>query len=194
MSPFLVIAYFTKGNQYETLSENLSKSCSEFGIPLHLRPIDNLGTWEKNTHFKANFISECLSSFSQNLVYVDVDAVFRSYPILFKSLDCDIAYRTENFRWRRNEALSGTIFLANNQRTKDFVKKWIEINNVIKTNRMDPETWEQKNMQRSLEVCKEVRYQNLPPEYTFIFDHSKRLHPNVTPIIEHFQASRKADI
>lgn len=194
MSPFLVIAYFTPGNQYEALSENLSKSCSEFGIPLHLRPIENLGTWEKNTHYKANFILECLSSFSQNLVYVDVDAVFRSYPSLFESLDCDIAYRTENFRWRRNEALSGTIFLANNNKTRKLVEKWIEINNVIKANRMDPETWEQKNMQRALDVCTDVSYQNLPPEYTFIFDHSRKLYPEISPVIEHFQASRKADI
>lgn len=194
MSPFLVIAYFTKGNQYEALSENLSKSCSEFGIPLHLKPIENLGTWERNTHFKANFILDCLSNFNQNLVYVDVDAVFRSYPTLFQTIDCDIAYRTENFRWRKNEALSGTIFLANNPRTKEFVEKWISINSVIKANRMDPETWEQKNMQRALEVCNDMRYKNLPPEYTFIFDHSKRIYPDITPVIEHFQASRKADI
>jgi hypothetical protein len=194
MSPFLIVAYFTKGNQYEALSQNLSKSCSDLKIPLYLNPIENLGNWEKNTHFKANFILECLNRFDQNIVYVDVDAVFRSYPVLFETIDCDIAYRTENFRWRRNEALSGTIFLANNERTKIFVEKWIEINNIIKANRQDPDTWEQRNMQRALEVCSDVKYQNLPPEYTFIFDHSKKLHPKVTPIIEHFQASRKADI
>jgi hypothetical protein len=194
MSPFLVIAYFTKGNQYEALSESLNKSCSDFKIPLHLRPIENLGSWEKNTHYKANFILDCLNSFSQNLVYVDVDAVFRSYPSLFDSLDCDVSYRTENFRWRKNEALSGTIYLANNERTKRFTQKWIETNNVIKAKRMDPETWEQKNMQRALEVCTDVKYENLPPEYTFIFDHSRKIHPEVSPVIEHFQASRKADI
>jgi hypothetical protein len=194
MSPFLTIAYFTKGNQYEKLSENLSQSCSQFRIPLHLKPIENLGTWEKNTHFKANFILDCLSKFNQNLVYVDVDAVFRDYPILFETIDCDVAYRTENFRWRKNEALSGTIFLRNNDRTKTFVQKWIETNRIIKASKTDPDTWEQRNMQRALEVCKDVKYENLPPEYTFIFDHSKRIYPEVIPVIEHFQASRKADI
>lgn len=194
MSPFLVIAYYTTGNQYEALSENLNKSCSDHRIPIHLKSIQNLGSWERNTHYKANFILDCLSTFPQNLVYVDVDALFRSYPVLFETLDCDVSFRTENFRWRKNEALSGTIFLRNNSRTKRFVEKWIETNNIIKAKKEDPDTWEQRNMQRALEVCPDIQYQNLPPEYTFIFDHSKRIHPGVTPIIEHFQASRKADI
>lgn len=194
MSPFLIIAYYTKGNQYEKLSENLNKSCSDLKIPIHLKGIDNLGSWEKNTHYKAEFILECLNQFQQNLVYVDVDAVFRKYPILFETIDCDIAYRTENFRWRKNEALSGTIFLSNNDRTQHFVKKWIEINSVIKSVKSDSDTWEQRNMQRALSVCHQIRYENLPPEYTYIFDHSRKLHPEIDPIVEHFQASRKADI
>jgi len=33
-------------------------------------------------------------------------------------------------------------------------------------------------------------YSNLPPEYTFVFDHTKKLYPNIKPVIEHFQASR----
>ena len=191
MSPFLVIAYYTPGNQYETLSENLRKSCQDFKIPLFLKPIQNLGSWEKNTHYKANFIQECLNSFTQNLVYVDVDAVFRGYPDLFDSLDCDIAYRTENFKWRKNEALSGTIFLSNNDRVKDLVKSWVSINESIPAVRREPLTWEQANMQRAVQADPLVRYYNLPPEYTYIFDHTKRMYPDIQPIIEHFQASRK---
>lgn len=194
MSPFLVIAYYTLGNQYESLSENLKKSCKDFNLPLFLKPIENLGSWSKNTHYKANFIQECLGRFSQNLVYVDVDAIFRSYPSLFEDLKCDIAYRTENFKWRSNEALSGTIFLNNNDKVKAFVQTWIEMNDKIPAVKLKPETWEQANMQRALSESKELGYYNLPPEYTYIFDHTKRMYPDIPPVIEHFQASRKADI
>jgi hypothetical protein len=191
MSPqFLTIAYFTQNNKYQTLSENLKESCENFGVPLFLQAIEDLGSWEKNTHYKAKFILECLENFESNLLYVDVDAVFRSFPSLMENIDCDIAYRTENFGWRPNEALSGTIFLNNNSKTKELVNKWIELNEQTPAQRYKPETWEQANMQRAVELVPEIRYLNLPPEYTFVFDHSKRLYPGLKPVVEHFQASR----
>lgn len=191
MSPFIVIAYYTLGNQYETLSEDLKRSCQDFHIPLYLKPIENLGSWEKNTHYKADFIQECLHDYRENLVYVDVDAVFRRYPELFDSIKCDIAYRTENFRWRRNEALSGTIFLNNNDRVKNLVKRWISLNKSVPAIRKIPSTWEQANMQRAVETVPLINYYNLPPEYTYIFDHTKKMYPDISPVIEHFQASRR---
>ena len=189
-SPFLVIAYYTIGDRYETLSENLKRSCQDFNIDIFTKGINTKGSWEKNTHYKANFILECLETFSQDLLYVDVDALFRGYPDLFENIDCDISYRTENFSWRKNEALSGTIYFKNNKKINNFVKKWIELNNSCPANRMIPETWEQKNMQRALDLFSDIKYYNLPPGYTYIVDHSRRLYPNEKIIIEHFQESR----
>jgi len=192
MSPFLVIAYYTLGNPYQQLSENLTKSCKEFNLPHFLKPIEDLGSWEKNTHYKANFISDCLERFSENLVYVDVDAEFKRYPDLFESLDCDIAYRTENFRWRQNEALSGTIFIRNNDKVRSLVNLWKSINELTPAIRNKPDTWEQANLQRATQQSPEIIYENLPPEYTYIFDHTKTMYPSISPVIEHFQASRKS--
>ena len=191
MSPFLIIAYYTLGNPYQELSENLRKSCKEFNLPHFLKPIEDLGSWEKNTHYKANFISECLVRFSENLVYVDVDAEFKRYPDLFESLDCDIAYRTENFRWRKDEALSGTIFMRNNNNVKSLVNTWQSINDSNQSFRDRPDTWEQANLKRATEKTLEISYKNLPPEYTYIFDHTKSMYPDISPVIEHYQASRK---
>jgi hypothetical protein len=193
MSPFLVIAYYTPGNPYPTLSENLKKSCKEFNLPLFLKPIEDLGSWERNTHYKAKFIKECLDRFLENLVYVDVDAEFKEYPDLFESIECDIAYRTENFRWRANEALSGTIFLKNHDNTRKLIDAWISINESNPAHRNKPDTWEQANLQRAVSMIPEISYKNLPPEYTYIFDHTKAMYPNVKPVIEHYQASRKID-
>jgi hypothetical protein len=191
MSPqFLVIAYYTQDSTYQTLAEKLKSSTQNFGLPLHLEAIRDQGSWEKNTHYKAHFIKKCLNGFKSNLLYVDVDAIFRQYPSLIDTLDCDIAYRTQDFKWRRDEALSGTIFLRNNEKTKNFVDHWIDVNRRVPAERMNPETWEQKHMQTAQRSMPELQYYNLPPEYTFIFDHTRKMYPGLHPIIEHFQESR----
>ena len=191
MSPqFLVIAYYTENTPYEALAANLKKSLQHFAIAHHIEGIADLGSWEKNTHHKACFIKQCLRDRNQDLLCVDVDAVFKSYPSLIPTLDCDIAYRTENFRWRSDEALSGTIFLRNNDKVKRMVDRWIELNEATPAERMKPETWEQKNMQRAHREMSEIDYFNLPPEYTFIFDHMKTMYPGTSPVIEHYQESR----
>jgi len=191
MSPqFLVIGYYTKGTRYEELAQKLKSSLIEFSLPYYLHPMEDLGSWEKNTHYKAYFIRQCLNDRNQDLLYVDVDAIFKAPPVLIKDLTCDIAYRTENFKWRRDEALSGTLFLRNNEKVRKFVDRWIQLNEAVPAERMKPETWEQKNMQTAHREFPDLAYFNLPPEYTFIFDHTRKMFPRLNPIIEHFQESR----
>ena len=191
MSPkFLVIAYYTQNTSYQDLAEKLKKSLQNFNLPYYIESIKDQGSWEKNTHYKAYFIKNCLETKEQNLLYVDVDAVFKQYPSLIDSLDCDIAYRTQDFRWRKDEALSGTIYLRNNDRVKRMVNRWIEINQKTPAERMKPETWEQKNMQTAQREMSDVIYYNLPPEYTFIYDHMRAMYPGIHPVVEHYQESR----
>jgi hypothetical protein len=191
MSPqFLVIAYYTRNTSYEALSVKLKKSLQNFSIPHYIEPINDQGSWEKNTHYKAYFIKKCLNDRNLDLLYVDVDAVFKSYPILIDTLSCDLGYRTEDFKWRKDEALSGTIFLRNNDRIKTFVDRWIQLNEAVPAERMKPETWEQKNMQTAHRGSTDLSYFNLPPEYTYIFDHTKTMYPRISPVIEHYQESR----
>jgi hypothetical protein len=191
MSPqFLVIAYYTRNTSYEALSVKLKKSLQNFSIPHYIEPINDQGSWEKNTHYKAYFIKKCLNDRNLDLLYVDVDAVFKSYPILIDTLSCDLGYRTEDFKWRKDEALSGTIFLRNNDKIKTFVNRWIQLNEAVPAERMKPETWEQKNMQTAHREFNDLIYHNLPPEYTYIFDHTKTMYPRISPVIEHYQESR----
>jgi hypothetical protein len=194
MSPnFLIVGYYTVNTNYQNLAHRLIKTLNSLSLPHYIKPIQDQGSWEKNTHYKANFLKECITQKKEDLLYVDVDAVFRSYPTLINELsnNYDIAYRTEDFKWRKDEALSGTIFIKNNDIMREFIDKWIEMNNNNPAERMKPETWEQKNMQkthRNMGEC--IRYFNLPPEYTFIFDHSRKMFPGLKPVIEHFQESR----
>ena len=66
MSPqFLVIAYYTEITSYEVLAGNLKESLQRFGLAHYIEPIEDLGSWEKNTHHKAYFIKEILESRNQ---------------------------------------------------------------------------------------------------------------------------------
>jgi hypothetical protein len=191
---FKVIGYYTRGTRYESLSWRLINSCDAFGLPHYIEGVEDLGSWEKNTHYKAQFVRECLSQFpGEPLLYVDVDAVFQKMPVAISLIpeEVDIAYRTENFPWRKDEPLSGTIFFRNTSKTQEVVAKWEELNNKTPAVRNKPETWEQQNLKRALEAVKDANYYNLPPEYTFITDHTRRLFPGLLPVIEHFQASRQ---
>ena len=81
-------------------------------------------------------------------------------------------------------------FLRNNDRIKKFVDRWIQLNEAVPAERMKPETWEQKNMQTAHREFNDLIYHNLPPEYTYIFDHTKTMYPRISPVIEHYQESR----
>mgnify|MGYP001593134114 FL=1 len=127
----------------------------------------------------------------KNIVWVDSDAVIHSYPDLFDSYSCDVAVRWQDFRWRKNECLSGTIYLANNPRTLELCQRW-EGNNTSEG--PGAKTFEQWNLGKAIEDMRnegKIKDENLPPEYTMIFDSMRQMYPNINPIIEHFQASRK---
>ena len=191
MSPYLVIAYATKNDYYETLSNHLKQSCQNLNIPIHLELIDSLGSWEKNTHYKAQFIKDSIINFdSPAFVYVDVDAIFKAQPVLFDTLECDLSFRIENFPWRKNEPLSGTIYFKKSPEIIALIDDWIRINNEVPAERRNPLTWEQYNLKKALDLHSDINFFNLHPEYVCITDHTRRLYKGILPVIEHFQASR----
>ena len=53
-----------------------------------------------------------------------------------------------------------------------------------------PEGSEQA-LEKAIEAHPELRVLHLPPEYCTIFDLTRRFHPEVKPVIEHFQESRR---
>ena len=127
----------------------------------------------------------------KNLLYVDSDAIVHSKPILFENYNYDIAVRWQDFRWRKNECLSGTIFMANNEKTRELCKRWQSINISEGPNANTFEQWNLGTVIKQMEGEGKLITNNLPPEYTFIFDSMRALYPNANPVIEHFQASRK---
>lgn len=189
LKDLIVIGYYTLGTGYQQEAGKLLASCERIGLNYELVGVKNLGGWQKNTRYKARFVKEMLLKYpTHRLLYVDCDAVFNKVPELFKGYKTDVAVRWQDFNYRKNECLSGTIYLENNLKTRMMCEKWISFND----NDPSPErNLEQNNLDKAISATTGLIIKNLPEEYTFIFDSMRRLYPDAKPVIEHFQASRK---
>lgn len=188
----MVVGYYTVNTPYEKEAEKLLASLNKIRLKHDIVPIETLGNWQANTRFKAKFMEDMLIKHKDyDLLYVDADAVFHKKPELFtEEYDYDIAVRWQDFRWRKNECLSGTIYMANNEKTLELCKRWQHGNEIEGSN---AKTYEQWNLGRVIVQMRnegKIRDVNLPPEYTMIFDSMRAMYPNIEPVIEHFQASR----
>ena len=188
----MVVGYYTVNTPYEEEAQNLLQSLNKLGINHDISGVKTLGSWQANTRFKAGFMLDMLIKWpNHRLLYVDCDAVVHKSPDLFKNYSCDIAVRWQDFRWRKNECLSGTIYMENNERTKRICELWrdININEGNESSRM--EQWNLDTVINQMKEDPDFSYKNLPPEYTMIFDSMRGMYPNAIPVIEHFQASRR---
>ena len=202
----VVVAYYTEGTGYEAEADRLKASLKPLGLEACIAPVENLGSWQANTQYKARFLREMFDCCKgRDLLYVDADATFERYPTRVIDFKGDIGI---HYRAKRNgskELLSGTIYLANNSRTRALIDEW------IKYNEAHPLEWDQRNLQkvihsmsrgttaedakrRTREVLagdEEERalfsLVELPAEYCAIFDQD--MAPN--PVIKHWQASRR---
>jgi len=188
----MVVGYYTVNTPYEEEAQNLLQSLNKLGINHDISGVKTLGSWQANTRFKAGFMLDMLIKWpNHRLLYIDCDAVVHKSPDLFKNYNCDIAVRWQDFRWRKNECLSGTIYMENNERTKRICELWRDINVTEGnySNRM--EQWNLDTVINQMKEDPNFSYKNLPPEYTMIFDSMRGMYPNISPVIEHFQASRR---
>jgi len=181
---FVVVAYYTKNTFYEDIIKVLENSLISLSIPYDIVGVENLGSWDKNTHYKPTFILSMLEKYNpKSVVYVDADAVFNKYPELFEKLDCDIAIHCLDIsKYQKNrkikELLSGTIFFKNSPKAINILTRWKD------DCRNHPSVWDSK----LLTTIVGDAYFNLPPEYCTIFDTMSDVKD---PVITHFQASRR---
>lgn len=173
----MIISYYT--DNYSKEARNLIKSLQAFDLPHLVQNIDDRGGWDKNTHYKPIFILNELMK-HEYVVWTDADSVFKQDPVLFKELTCDVAFH----RFKGSELLSGTVFFKNTPRTIQLLCEWIAINS------KNPKTFDQVNLDAALKYVEDLVVGDLPPEYCFIFDLSREVHPNLNPVISHYQASR----
>jgi len=182
MIPWIVVGYYTENTLYVRKAKTLIETLDLNNILYYIEAIDNLGSWWKNTNYKPTFIKRMLKEFPDyDIIYVDVDSRFLRYPILFDTLDCDIAvHEFDRSNWPKGkgrEVLSGTIFLRNNERVFNLVEKWEE------QCKKNPKIWDQKSLEKILDG----NFYRLPGEYCKIFGLMEEVKE---PIIIQYQSSR----
>lgn len=191
-SDLIIVGYYTVNTPYEKEAEGLINSCKKLNLAFDIPGVPTFGSWQSNTRFKAKFMLDMLNKYpGKKILYVDCDAVIHSDPVLFINYDYDIGIRYQDFSWRKNECLSGTILMRSNDKTIALCKRWMEINDAEGPGAKTLEQW---NLDKAIQegvASYGLSLNNIPPEYTFIFDSMRRMYPGLKPIIEHFQASRR---
>jgi len=195
----IYISYYTKDTPYEAvMNKYLRASLQRFSYEHDIECIDDLGSWQKNTHYKAIFVKEMLMKHKQPVIFLDADAQIQREPKLFTMLEkietkVDVALHYLNWGkfWHnkddnpRRDALSGTMYFNYNIKVINFLDKWIKFNETSIA-------WEQKNMQVILDKEDKINIYDLPIQYTTIRKKDGTIPSYIKdPVIVHFQKSRE---
>lgn len=190
---FRVVSFFTIGTPYENEIRSLTESLERLAVPLDIRGIDSLGSWDLNTKHKPMFIKEMLDAHpGEAIVWLDADAVVLKYPHVFEQIDTDIGvyYKTTGptaDRFKGQELITATMYFANNKKTRTLLDMWI-----LEQSRLDqPETQliEQRALHRTIPIWRRENKGTitiLPQSYCRIFDA-----PEDHRVIQQNQASRR---
>ena len=171
------ICCFHTGGPYAAEADVLRASLQRLGLDYRIDELPSRGSWDRNILITPEYIRDVMWDTDGPVLYVDADAEFHSVPAFDPGYDVQVHYLQDR------ELLDGTLWLANNHITRDLVDQWCSEVRVG--------VWEQKTLQDILARRTDIRVNRLAPEYCFIYDTSRALHPGVEPIIEHHQASRR---
>lgn len=185
---WIAITFYTEGTGYEREVERLIVSATKWAVPLRLYPVKSRGSWRANLNYKSELIMQAAAENpGVDIVFVDADAAFRSYPTIFDTLSAEGHYDIAVHYLRDSELLSGTIWVRNSEAGLHIIRKWHDLGLRL------PGQRHQRCLDMTIKaMCdggnRPLVYR-LPLEYTCIFDHPLRA--GKTAVIEHFQASRK---
>jgi hypothetical protein len=187
MSEPLYVSYYTVGTPYEKEAERLKLSLEAMGLPFEHTGVKSLGSWQKNTQFKADFLSDALNRHpGRPLVYLDVDALVLSKPDWSVCAGSDLAAVV----WFGAELLSGTVYLGNTPGTRTVVDAWIKLNAKYPEKLPNGrEAWDQRTLFMAVKETG-VRFIELPRPYTAIIELSNRYFASdPPPVIIHTRGS-----
>ena len=178
-----VVGFYTKDSPYKREALAMKVSAHAVGIEeVRLYEVESRGTWERNCQQKAEILLQACNDINQPFLYVDADARFNSLPMMgvdWINYDIGVHY------FKGVELLTGTIYINPTDRTKKLFNIWI---GACKLHRS---RWDQRILVDVLRGDSITNVLSLAPEYTWIFDLSKRYYGDLQPIITHYQASRR---
>ena len=179
-----IVGFYTEKTPYEKEAQELIANAQSFNLVPLVHKVPSRGNWEANCQIKAEVLAQTADQLSVPFLYVDVDARFAKYPVLFDyqlHKDYDIGLHF----FRGSELLSGTIWINPTIETKGTLEEW-RLSNLER-----PKEWDQRNLQHIINKSPKLRILRLPCEYAFIHDLSERHYGACDPVIVHYQASRK---
>lgn len=185
----LFISHYTINTPYETVVRKLRKSLERFGLDYEIEGIKSFGNWRANSNHCAWQVQKMMVKYpNRSILRLDADAVVQRMPVLFveSGFDPDIAavvWKQSKLR-PKGELLGGTLYFANNKKSKAIVDEWVE------ACASNPRGRNSDHLQKIVEREKErIKFYDMPLAYCKIFDSMSAQVPE--PVIEHFQASRK---
>jgi len=186
----LVVAYFTIDTPYEDEAEKLKLSLEAVGYSYLVCGVSNLGSWQKNTQYKAIFIQQMLNrNIGKPILYLDVDAVMVQPPVLLDNLKADIA--AVHFA-NRAELLSGTVYFGNTMQCRRIVKKWINLNEQYPEKLPNGRAaWDQRTLEMAIKKVSNATFFELPQEYTWIIELTQCHYPGLPPVIMHTRGAKR---
>jgi hypothetical protein len=187
----IVIAYYTIDTPYEQEAETLRLSLSEYPELQHdIQGVPNLGSWQKNTQYKARFVASMLDKYmGQPLLYLDVDCIILQRPVVVYDLDADIA--AVHFADSK-ELLSGTVFFGGGLACRLAVAQWISFCDLYPERLPDGrDAWDQRVLQMAINATPSCKFVELPQDYTYIVELTKKRFPKMQPVICHTRGAAR---
>lgn len=183
MSSFKVVTYYSP--DYSKNVDRLRATLDKHGIVHNLVKVPTFRNWLEGVRHKPHFLKSQLLKADGPIVWLDADATVEKYPSLFDSFkDIDFACHFRNDKRYHNECLSGTLYINNTKGAIALLDAWIA------EQQKDSDIWDQRSLQKAIELTHSYSIYRLPPQYTQIFD---TMSYAGEPVILHHQASRGKD-
>lgn len=179
-----IFGFHTDDKLYKKHAQILQRSAEKFDINVYFSEFSR-DDWQKIIAFKPTFIAKMRRELQGPILFVDADAIIlKDIRPFFESIQEDIAVHYIN----DNRLISSTVFINNTPNAYLLMDEW------ERRQLEQPDRWDQVVLQELVDEwveAKKITLNKLPPNYTFIFDTSRRVYGNsVEPIIEQLQASR----
>lgn len=189
----LIVSFYTRNTPYEKEVENLISSCKSYEVEHYVEGISSFGSWELNCAYKPFFLLQKLQEFERPLLWVDADAVFKQKLEWIQQFDLDISTRIQDnlSENHHSKVITGTVFVNHTPSAKKILTQWCKkcTETLLNEDRAE-EFWEQCALRDVLKDFIEIAKTGpLPLTHTKICDFDKNLID--TPVIEHYQASRR---
>lgn len=184
MNPPLYVSFYTP--DYFKQAERLEASLRALKLPYYIMARKDCGTWVKNCALKPGFILEMMAANpGRPIVWLDADAEVLKVPDFGRMYDSIVDVARCKYAWwnGKTEVLSGTLWFNCSPAAMHLLASW-EVQG-----HFEPEKWDQHTLETVLDSTMAV-VADLPVEYCFISDLHREQHPDMDPVIVHYQHSR----